>query len=307
MARQTAAKRQTAIQKRMALVSDCTALYIRVSTDRQASEGFSLDAQQKQLDAYCVAKGWTVCADHVFVDAGESGTSTDRPRFQAMLQAAKDGAIKRIVAVKLDRVARNVRDFLALVDELKTWGCDLVLLKENFDTGTASGKFALTMFAALAELEAATITERVMTGKHQKASEGGYNGSAAPLGYSYANGAFTPNDDADTVRSIFAWFNAGESMLGIVRKLEAMGAKTAKGGKWNTATVRYILRNGLYAGIAQWDSVESEGARTAIIDVATYEQAQQRLANLKPGNPNFGHRRGLRERTLLPDKASRLR
>lgn len=287
MARQTAAKRQTATQK-LGLVTDCSALYIRVSTDRQANEGFSLDAQRERLDAYCVAQGWTVCPDHIYVDAGESGKSVERPEYQRMMAAIATGDVRRIAAVKLDRLSRNTKDFLGLLDYCDDHNVGIVSIAESFDTSTPVGRAVVTVLMAFAELERKQIAERVMSGKRQKSIGGGYNGSAAPLGYSYANGAFTPNGDADTVRSIFDWFVSGESMLGIVRTLETAGAKTAKGGKWNTATVRYILRNGLYAGLAQWDSVEQQGAHAAIIDIATYEQAQQRLANLKPGNPNFG-------------------
>src|SRR5436853_7535370 len=90
----------------LALDSGATALYVRVSTELQASEGYSLEAQQKQLEAFCVAHGWTVNPAHIYIDAGVSGKSTDREQFQGMLQAAKDGSIRRIVAVKLYRMAR---------------------------------------------------------------------------------------------------------------------------------------------------------------------------------------------------------
>ncbi len=165
MARKQSKASKTTKQANLDLQYTCTALYIRVSTQLQADEGFSLEAQQERLQAHCTAQGWHVCPDHIYIDAGVSGKSTDRPAFQAMLAAAKDKQINRIVVMKLDRMARNVREFLATVDELKAWGCDLVLVKESFDTFTPHGRFALTMFAAMAELEASTITERVMSGK----------------------------------------------------------------------------------------------------------------------------------------------
>src|SRR5689334_4270835 len=92
-----------------------TALYIRVSTTKQADEGYGLDAQRSELTAYCSAMGWNVSAAHVYVDAGVSGKSTDRPQFQAMMQAAQDGQIQRIVCTKLDRIARNLKDLLITV------------------------------------------------------------------------------------------------------------------------------------------------------------------------------------------------
>ena len=263
---------------------DCTALYIRVSTEKQADEGFSLDAQESRLRAYCDAQQWTVCADHIYVDAGISGKSTDREAFQAMMQAARLGTIKRIVAIKLDRLARNTKDFLQLVETLQGYGCDLVLIKESFDTSTPQGKFALTMFAAIAELEASTITERVMTGKAQKAADGGYNGSRCPLGYTYTDNQFSVDTAAaDTVRNVFQSFVDGATMASIAQRLNDDGVATANGGKWYAGTVRYMLQNGFYAGLAQWDDSEVEGSHPAIISRELYEAAHNRLMTLKPG------------------------
>ena len=278
-------KRQSAEQLALGAKVDATALYIRVSTERQADEGYSLDAQQERLQAYCQAHGWTVDASRIYIDAGVSGKSTQgRERFQAMIAAAKEGEINRIVAMKLDRIARNVKDFLSIVDELKAVGCDLVLIKESFDTSTPNGKFALTMFAAMAELEASTITERVMSGKAQKASEGGYNGSRCPLGYKYENGAFTVDSGASYwVREILNGFVSGQGLSRIADDLNAAGAITAKGGKWYAGTVRYVLQNGFYAGLSQWDGTETKGDHPAIISSELYEQAHSRLQALRPG------------------------
>jgi len=290
-------KRQgKAKQGDLSLQATCTALYVRVSTQLQADEGFSLEAQQERLEAYCKAQSWHVCPDHIYIDAGVSGKTTERPRFQAMLAAAQAGQVQRIVAMKLDRMARNVREFLATVDQLKVWGCDLVLVKESFDTSTPHGRFALTMFAAMAELEASTITERVMSGKQHKASKGGakgfYNGSRRPLGYDYHTGKFEINDSqAETVRTVFAMFIAGQSLNAIAKALNDAQAPTASEGLWYASTVRYILTNGLYAGLSQWyadatreaSKITVAGAYPAIISKATYDQAHRRLKSLRPG------------------------
>jgi site-specific DNA recombinase len=270
----------------LALDSGCTGLYIRVSTELQASEGYSLEAQQRQLEAFCVAHGWIVCPDHVYVDAGLSGKSTDRPQFQAMLASAKAGHIRRIVAMKLDRMARNVREFLATVDQLKSWDCDLVLVKESFDTGTPQGRFALTMFAAMAELEASTITERVMSGKAENAIKGGYNGSRVPYGYTYSAGIFTANPaQSPTVCEIFNLFLAGVSLNGIVKTLNEKSIPTATGSAtWFVNGVKHILANGAYAGVGQWNGTEADSsAYPAIVDRNTYDKANARMAGLSRG------------------------
>lgn len=284
MARKVIKGNEQAKQSGLAVAYTCTALYVRVSTQLQADEGFSLEAQQERLQAFCVAQGWHVCPDHIYIDAGVSGKTIERPQFQAMMTAAQGKQIQRIVAMKLDRMARNVREFLATVDQLKAWGCDLVLVKESFDTSTPHGRFALTMFAAMAELEASTITERVMSGKQQKASKGGFNGGAEALGYIYNAGAFEINEaEAATVRSIFAMFLAGKSLTAIAKALNDAGHTTKKGKAFFAMTVRQTLTNGLYAGVAQWNGTEQEGIYPAIIDTATYEAAHKRLQALRPG------------------------
>ena len=267
---------------------DCTALYIRVSTDKQAEEGFSLDAQEEKLYAYCVAQGWTVCEGHVYVDAGMSGKTADRPEYLRMLEAAQVGEIRRIVAMKLDRLARNVMDFLRLVEGLKAMGTDLVLVKEQFDTSTPHGKFALTMFAAMAELEAATITERVMSGKAQKAREGGYNGGPPPYGYRYDGEAFhVDTGAAKVIRDVLEEFDAGATLRSIANRLNEEGIPTGRGGRWHAATVRYMLDNGFYAGLAQWHGEETDGEHPAIISKEQYRSIHQRLLSLRRGNPTF--------------------
>ena len=251
-----------------------TAMYIRVSTEKQADEGYSLEAQESRLQSYCDAQGWTVDPAHVYIDAGISGKSTDRPAFSAMMQAAQDGKIARIVAIKLDRLARNTNDFLGTVEKLQAFGCDLVLLKESFDTGTPHGKFALTMFAAIAELEASQIAERTMSGRKQKATQGGDNGRYTPLGYTFDNGHYSIDETpADTVRNIFTDFVAGESLTAIASRLNAQDTPTARGGKWYPATVRYILTNGFYAGLTQYDGQSVSGGHPAIITADTYAAA----------------------------------
>ena len=284
MTRKIIKGKQAATQADLALPYTCTALYVRVSTQSQADEGYSLEAQQERLEAYCKAQGWHICPNHIYIDAGVSGKTTERPQFQAMLEAAQAGQIQRIVAMKLDRMARNVREFLATVDQLKAWGCDLVLVKESFDTSTPHGRFALTMFAAMAELEASTITERVMSGKQQKASKGGFNGGAEAFGYTYNAGTFEINEvEAATVRNMFTMFLAGLSINGIAKALNEAGHTTKKGKAFFPMTVRQTLTNGIYAGVAQWDGVEVDGVYPAIIDKATYEAAHKRLQALRPG------------------------
>ena len=284
MARKASKRNGEVKQGDLALQSVSTALYIRVSTQKQADEGFGLDAQRSELDKYCNAQGWPVAPEHIYVDAGVSGKSSDRPAFQAMMTAAQAGQVQRIVALKLDRIARNLKNLLQTVDELNQAGCALIVIKEKFDTSTPQGVFVMQMLGAVSELERSMIHERVHSGRVENAHQGGYNGARCPLGYAYSNEVFTIIDgQAATVRSVFELFLNGHSINAIAKAMNEAGAPTAAGGKWYPATVGYILRNGQYAGLSQWDGVEVEGAYPPIISQATYEDAQRRLQSLRPG------------------------
>ena len=278
--------KRTHIQGQLTEATGATALYLRVSTASQVDDGFGLDAQRARLDAYCTAHGWEVDPAHIYTDAGVTGTSTDqRDRLRAMMDAARRGEVRRIVAVKLDRLARNVRDFLTIAEELRGLGVDLVLIAESFDTSTPTGQFALTMFAAMAQLEAATITERVMSGKRAKAAQGGYNGAPVPLGYEHtADGLAVADAEAATVRRIFSAFVGGAALLHIADGLNRDGVATKRGGRWYASTVRHVVNNGAYAGLAQWDGVEVDStAYPAIVERGVYEAAAARLACLPMG------------------------
>lgn len=291
-------KRTNGNQSALGATVDATALYIRVSTEKQASEGFSLEAQKDKLLSYCAAQpeSWTVDEEHIYVDAGVSGKTVERDAFQAMLTAARGGDIRRVVALKLDRIGRNVQEFLETEKTLRGAGVDLVLVKESFDSGTAHGKFALTMFAAIAELEAAQIAERTMTGRRQKAKEGQFNGGRIAYGYNYDGATWTVDElAADVVRGIFRAFLDGEGLTQIANRLNADKTPTAtytvdeygntkSGGKWYPGTVRYILSNGTYAGRVQYDQqADVNGKQPAIVDGATYDAALARLHTLRPG------------------------
>jgi len=289
MARKASKRNDGGKQGDLALQTVTTALYIRVSTQKQADEGFGLDAQRSELDKYCSAQGWTVAPEHVYVDAGASGKSSDRPQFQAMLAAAQAGRIGRIVSLKLDRIARNLKNLLQTVDELNQAGCALIVIKEKFDTSTAQGVFVMQMLGAVSELERSMIHERVHSGRVENAHQGGYNGARCPLGYAYSNEVFTiVEEQAATVRSVYELFLNGRSINAIAKTMNEAGAPTAAGGKWYPATVGYILRNGQYAGLSQWDGVEQAGAHPAIIAPEVYEEAHTRLISL----PLAARRRG---------------
>jgi site-specific DNA recombinase len=267
--------KQAAIPTKAATV----ALYLRVSTEGQAQDGNGLDAQRSALLARCGREGWVDAVE--FVDAGISGKSTNRPQFQAMMDAARAGAVQVVMAAKLDRIARNTVDFLQTADELQKVGVRLVMLEPDIDFGTDTGRIMATMFAAFAEFERKLIGQRVMGGKTEQAQDGEFNGSPIPFGY--APDWSIVEREAATVRRIFTEFNAGKPLSAIAAGLNRDGITTRNGKAWQHQQVKHIVRNGTYAGLRQWNGTESAGNMPAIVTLDAYRQAEGRQP--RRGNP----------------------
>ena len=138
-------------------------VYIRVSTEDQAREGFSLGEQKEKLLQLCAFKGYEVFK--VYEDAGISAKDLEhRPAFQEMLQDMRDGKINYIVAYKLDRVTRSVRDLEELISQLEKYNCYLVCDRDDVNTSTANGRFFVRMLTVLSQLEIEIVSERTKFG-----------------------------------------------------------------------------------------------------------------------------------------------
>lgn len=135
------------------------ALYIRVSTDRQAKEGDSLEAQEEALVEY-VKKNEYIIVD-TYIDGGESGQKIKRTNLQRMLQDVENGKIDLVLMTKLDRWFRNVADFYKVIEILKRNNVNWKTIWEDYDTTTASGEFWLNMSLALGQMEAKRTSERI--------------------------------------------------------------------------------------------------------------------------------------------------
>ena len=116
-------------------------IYIRVSTEDQAREGFSLGEQEEKLRQLCEFKEYQIFK--VYQDAGISAKDMEhRPGFQQMMDDMRKGKINYIVAYKLDRVTRSVRDLEQLIEELEKYNCYLICERDDVNTSTANGRFS---------------------------------------------------------------------------------------------------------------------------------------------------------------------
>jgi DNA invertase Pin-like site-specific DNA recombinase len=249
------------------------AIYTRVSTEDQAHEGFSLEAQLESLRHFCKAKKWDVVKE--YVDDGYSARDTKRPAYLQML-AEKD-LWDLILVVKMDRIHRNSKNFMEMMENLKKWGKGFSSVQDNFDTTTAMGRFVVDMIVRIAQLESEQIGERVYTGMAQKAkTSGGMLGFNIPYGYDYKNGKlFVNQKEAKIVMHIFQMYAHGKSMGKIAEMLNADNIPTKHNKKWGKQTVASILKNPLYCGFIDWDGILHKSTHKAIIEKNVFNTVQK--------------------------------
>src|SRR6266540_2167114 len=215
------------------------AIYTRVSTEDQAKEGFSLDAQRERLQAYCLARDWAVAA--TYIDDGHSGRNTKRPAYQRMM--AERDRWDALLVIKMDRIHRNARNFMEMMDDLREWEKDFVSATESLDTSTAMVRFVMDILQRIAQLESEQIGERVFVGMTQKASTGAIAlGQKVPYGYRWSepspkgkwwgSGEWVVNEsEAKEVRAVFDQFLQGNGAQRIAASL-----------KWCTCVPKLIHR-----------------------------------------------------------------
>jgi len=252
------------------------AIYVRVSTEDQAKEGFSLDSQLEKLRSYCTARGWEIEGE--YVDDGYSGRDIRRPAYQKMMEKIDEWDI--LLVMKMDRIHRNSKNFMLMMEELRRKNKEFVSMTESLDTSTAMGRFVMDIIQRIAQLESEQIGERVYDGMRQKAKQGaGLLGAPAPYGYYYGDGVLVKNEEeARIVRRIFEDYMAGKSIARIAEELNREAIKTKKGGKWDRKTVSRILSNPVYCGLMEWEDFLFDGGHEAIISIDEFNRVQRRKA-----------------------------
>jgi len=157
--------------------------YVRVSTEEQAAEGVSLDAQRDRLQAYAKAHGFRMVA--IEADEGVSGTKPphQRPGLSAALDAVASGKSDGIAVVRLDRLSRRSLDTVSLMEQADREGWRLASVTENLDTGSPAGRMVVTVLAALAQHERDVIAERTSEAMRELARKNQVRGRFVPFGY----------------------------------------------------------------------------------------------------------------------------
>ena len=221
-----------------------TVAYIRVSTDKQADHGVSLEAQESKARAYAELYDLELVA--VKVDAGVSAKSLDRPALQEALAMLTSGQAEALLVVKLDRLTRSVCDLGELVDRFFSSGrWSLMSVSENIDTRTAAGRLVLNVLASVAQWEREATGERTSAAMAHKAAKGEFTGGEPPYGYRLAeDGVHLEEHPGEQALLVAAreLREAGLSLRAVAGELARRGFQSRKNRGFSASQVKCLLR-----------------------------------------------------------------
>ena len=218
-------------------------IYIRVSTEDQAREGFSLGEQKIKLEDLCRYRGYKIYK--VYEDAGISAKDTNRPAFQSMIEDMKNQKINVIVSYKLDRLTRSVADLEKLIKEFDKYNCILECALDDINTDTANGKFFVRMLTVLSQLEIERTSERTKFGM-VGAIKSGHIPGVTPMGYKRDNKRLVIDElTRDIIIQIFKLYSTGYSYQKIATKLNL--EKTLN-RNWRDCMIMKVIDNVIYRG-----------------------------------------------------------
>lgn len=250
------------------------AIYVRVSTDRQAKKGDSIDEQLSTCKNYIASKENMVLAG-VYIDDGISGRKIKRGDFEQLLDDVRLGRVDLIIFTKLDRWFRSLRHYLNTQAILEANHCDwLAVDQPYFDTTTPHGRAFVAQSMTFAELEAENDSVRIRDVFDYKYRQGEVLSGKVPLGYSIENKHLVPNHDADKVLHIFQFYAECGSLNQTIAHLESdMGIIMSQDN-----LKKSVLKNEKYIGVFR----DNGHYCPALVPVDLFERVQELLAiNIK--------------------------
>ena len=220
-------------------------LYLRVSTEDQAREGFSLSEQKERLEFYCKYNGYKIV--ETYIDAGISAKGGNhRPEFERMLEDGKEGKINMIICLKLDRITRSINDWEMLMKYSETYDVNLAFVNDDINTTTSNGRMVSRIMMSVSQNEIERTSERTIIGL-AGAIKQGHIPHKAPLGYKHENKKLVVDPlTKDVVIRIFNLYFEGMSY----QKISTLFNKEQVLGKtnWRDSTIMAILTNEIYKG-----------------------------------------------------------
>jgi len=268
-----------------------TAIYVRVSTDDQAQEGFSIRAQIEKLKTYAQIKGWDIY--DIYSDEGISGKNiVDRPEMNRLIDDVNDGKVNNVLVFKIDRLTRSTKNLIELVELFEENNCAFNSLTESVDTDTPSGRMFLKIIGIFAEFERENLSTRLKLGFERKVKEG-FTLANNIISYGYIKDVGQKiqtihPDEAKIVKDIFAMYvEQNTSMNKIARTLNERKIPTKRNARmWDAGTIRTLLANPTYIGKVRYSTMdkdkyfEVDGQHEPILTDEVFALAQEKTKNI---------------------------
>lgn len=285
-------------------------LYIRVSTERQVQEGYSVAAQKNNLKKFAMNNNFNIYS--IYSDEGISGKNVkDRPEVKRLIKDIELGFIDVVLIYKFDRLTRNISDTEDFINLINKYGITIYTLSEgNVDVSNPHGRFVTRLKGAVAQLEREQTAERIKFAFVQKVKNG-YSlcCNTCSYGYNRKSGQKVMSinqEEARVVRRIFRMYLDNYSFADIARLLNFEHIPTKKYGRevkkkdnngniisskiinsiWQPKTIKLILSNPTYVGKVRYgintkEYFEANGLHKAIVSQKMWNEVQQKLSKIK--------------------------
>lgn len=260
-------------------------IYIRVSTEEQAREGYSVTAQKDVLLRWIAERGHDFVDE--YIDDGYSGKSLKRPQIQRLINDMSSRKFDLLVFWRMNRLTRSVKDKITLFELIDKHRIELKSYTEEIDTTTAAGRMTTNILMSVAQGEREQTSENVHGTMMERSLKGLRNGAVAPYGYELVDKKLVINkEEAQIVKRIFETYQENRSTTYIAKMLTKENVPKGDLNKWSQFSVHYILSNPVYCGKLRWNYRKSSGARTGkevvvaalhepIISLEEYDRVEQ--------------------------------
>lgn len=272
------------------------AVYTRVSTDEQAREGYSLEAQLKAIKKYAQNNDILIDSKYIFSDEGISGRKAEkRPAFMEMIKQAKSKPKKfdLILVHKFDRFSRNREDSVVYKSLLKKeYGIPVISISELLDPDDKMSVIMEAFLEAMAEYYSLNLSGEVKKGQLEKHSKGELQTNPS-FGYNVSNNKLIINEnEAKVVKMIFEQYAIDNlPMMQIAKNVNTLNIKTKRGSHFENRTIYYMLNNPVYIGKLRYtpgrrnsydfddpNTILVDGQHEPIIDLELWNSVQMKLA-----------------------------
>lgn len=256
------------------------AIYTRVSTEEQAKEGYSLEAQEDRLRVLARSFDWAVYK--IYSDEGFSAKNRNRPALKQMMIDAKIQKFNTVLVYKIDRLSRSLKDLIEIVLELSKSEVGFKSSTEMIDTTTAEGRLMFHQFGSFAQYERELIGQRTRMALIKRLKQGNWN-TIPPYGYKIVEGKLEiDKPETQNVHLIFdLYLKKNMGIQNITHYMNKAGCKPRLADHWRAARIYKILTNPVYTGLVRWGGEEAEGVHSIIISKEVFQMVKKLLPTRK--------------------------